>query len=77
MASNNFYRSGLYVKQVVVINSATQLGGTLSSDTLYIIDGAIDMGSISITVPEGGLSISGFSGAREVSCLYSNENDSC
>ena len=43
----------------IVVKQASDLGGTLSSAYRYIVDGAVDMGSQSITVPEGGLFIAG------------------
>ena len=43
----------------VIVKQASDLGGTLSSAYRYIVDGAVDMGSQSITVPEGGLFIAG------------------
>lgn len=43
-------------------NYATTLGaGNATSDTLYIIDGSIDCGSVSITIPTGGLFLAGWS----------------
>lgn len=44
----------------VIVKSASDLEGELSSTTEYFIDGVIDMGSQKIVVPEGGLSISGY-----------------
>lgn len=44
----------------VVVKSASDLSGTLDSTKDYFIDGVIDMGSQSIEVPAGGLSISGY-----------------
>lgn len=41
------------------VTSAAQLSGDLDSSQLYIIDGAIDLGGASITVPETGLQIVG------------------
>ena len=43
----------------VVINKKEQLQGTLSSTIVYVIDGIVDMASVSIKVPENGLHISG------------------
>lgn len=42
-----------------IVKSASELTGDLRSDTLYKIDGAIDLGAGSITVPQGGLQIEG------------------
>ena len=44
----------------VVVTQASDLAGTLSSTTDYFIDGVVDMGSQSISVPAGGLSLSGY-----------------
>jgi hypothetical protein len=43
----------------VIVTEASQLTGTLSSGTMYTIDGVIDMGSGTITVPAGGLTMRG------------------
>lgn len=45
----------------VVVTQASDLSGTLDSTKQYFLDGIIDMGSQSIEVPTGGLSISGYS----------------
>ena len=45
----------------VVVTEAADLAGTLDSTKQYFLDGVIDMGSQSIEVPVGGLSISGYS----------------
>jgi hypothetical protein len=44
----------------IVVTAASQLAGVLSSTTEYFIDGVIDMGSQSISVPAGGLSLTGY-----------------
>lgn len=44
----------------VVVKSASDLSGTLSSSVEYFIDGVIDMGSQSIEVPAGGLYLAGY-----------------
>lgn len=46
--------------QVQYVRQASDLAGSLDSNTLYVIDGVIDMGSQSIEVPAGGLSIRGY-----------------
>lgn len=46
---------------VILVDEASDLSGTLDSTKIYLIDGIIDMGSQSIEVPSGGLSIKGFS----------------
>lgn len=43
----------------VVVKQASQLDGVLDSSKVYVIDGVIDLGTIEITVPEGGLVIKG------------------
>ena len=43
----------------VVVKQASDLSGTLLSTVVYFIDGIIDMGSQSIEVPAGGLSLVG------------------
>jgi len=43
----------------VIVKQASDLAGTLSSELTYYIDGIIDMGSQSIEVPVGGLSLVG------------------
>lgn len=51
---------GFNLNNRVIVQQASDLSGTLSSATEYFIDGIIDMGSQSIEVPAGGLSLSGF-----------------
>ena len=48
-----------YPKNAVYVNDSSQLSGALDSNKVYILDGEIDMGTTSIIVPPGGLSISG------------------
>ena len=50
-------------------NVATTLGGAIDSSKEYFIDGQVDLGTIEIVVPQGGLSIRGLSFA--VSALFS------
>jgi hypothetical protein len=57
---------------VIVVNSASDLSGTLVSDKVYLIDGIIDMGTQTITVPSTGLQIAGY--GIGVSKLLSTEN---
>lgn len=45
----------------VVVRRASDLSGTLSSTAVYVIDGIVDMGSQSIEIPAGGLTVKGFS----------------
>ena len=44
---------------IVRVSAASDLSGTLLSNVVYFIDGIIDMGSQSIEVPVGGLSLVG------------------
>ena len=44
----------------VVVKTASQLSGVLSSTTQYFLDGIIDMGSTEIEIPTGGLYIAGY-----------------
>lgn len=60
-----------FFTKMKIVSSSSDLFGDLSSDVLYFIDGRVDMGSSSIIVPAGGLSISGHS--FDVSVLYSTE----
>jgi hypothetical protein len=46
-------------QSTVVVKQASDLSGTLLSTVVYFIDGIIDMGSQSIDVPTGGLSLVG------------------
>jgi hypothetical protein len=46
-------------QSTVVVKQASDLSGTLLSTVVYFIDGIIDMGSQSIEVPTGGLSLIG------------------
>lgn len=61
---------GLAFQQVV--NSASDLTGDLRSDTLYLVDGAVDVSAINIVVPVGGLSIQGLT--FDTSSLVSTSN---
>ena len=51
----------LNINSIRLVKSKEDLAGALRSDVLYIIDGVIDMGAQSISVPAGGLNISGWS----------------
>tara|TARA_R110000765_G_scaffold333909_1_gene424378 strand:- start:42 stop:1874 length:1833 start_codon:yes stop_codon:yes gene_type:complete len=46
-------------ESTVIVSDASDLSGTLLSNVVYFIDGIIDMGSQSIEVPAGGLSLVG------------------
>jgi hypothetical protein len=67
-----FGRIGQIPTSLVMVRSASDLSGTLDSAKVYIVDGIIDMGSQSIEVPSGGLTIKGFS--FDVSQLISTAN---
>jgi len=55
------------------VRDKSDLTGALSSSVVYIIDGSIDMGTTSITVPAGGLNLAGYS--FDVSGLYSSADN--
>jgi len=55
----------------VVVSEAADLAGTLDSNKEYFIDGHIDMGTQSIEIPQGGLTLRGYS--FDASSLYSTE----
>lgn len=60
----------------IVVNQAnvtTTLGGTIDSSKEYFIDGIIDLGSTTITVPPTGITIKGYS--FDVSGIISSENN--
>jgi hypothetical protein len=54
-------------------NVATTLGGVIDSTKQYFIDGIIDLGAISITVPPTGMTLAGYS--FDISGLTSSENN--
>lgn len=58
----------------VVVKTASDLAD-IDSTRNYMIDGVVDMGSQSITVPTGGISISGLNGARDTAKLTSSEDN--
>lgn len=60
-----------YSQNTIFVYSSEQLSGVLDSDTLYIIDGQVDMGATQIVVPSTGLNISGL--GFGVSKLFSTE----
>jgi hypothetical protein len=60
------------LSSVVIVRGADDLAGTLDSSKVYHIDGIVDMGSQSIEVPAGGLSIEG--NTFDVSQLTSSED---
>lgn len=48
------------IASVKYVRDKSDLAGALSSSVVYIVDGIIDMGSVSIEIPAGGLNITGF-----------------
>ena len=56
---------------IVYVGKASDLSGPLNSNVVYFIDTQIDMGSLSIEVPQGGLYLSGHN--FDISGLYSSE----
>lgn len=67
-----FGRIPQILSSVVRVSQASDLAGTLDSTKVYVIDGIIDMGSQTIEVPSGGLSIIG--STFDISQLTSSEN---
>jgi len=51
----------LEINTIKLVKSKVDLAGELQSNVLYIVDGIIDMGTQTITVPSGGLNIKGWS----------------
>ena len=64
------WQTGVAPRYTQIVNRPVELSGYLRSDVKYIVDGFIDMGSQTITVPQGGLSIAGL--GFGVSRLYSS-----
>ena len=56
----------------IIVRSASDLSGALDSTKVYVIDGVVEMGTQTITVPDGGLEIRGL--GLNVSRLSSAEN---
>lgn len=52
------------VANEVIVQQASDLSGALDSTKVYLIDGLIDMGTQSITVPQGGLTIHGLDNSQ-------------
>jgi len=66
--------SGLQERIIVTqSNVSTTLGGVIDSTKEYFLDGIIDMGTIQITVPVGGMTIGGYS--FDISGLTSSEDN--
>lgn len=57
--------------QRVIVSQASDLSGVLDSTKEYFIDGIIDMGAQQITIPAGGLNLSGYN--FDISQLVSSE----
>ena len=57
----------------VIVRNAADLAGDLDSTVEYFIDGVVDMGSQSITIPVGGLNITGYD--FDISKLLSTEDN--
>lgn len=68
---DTMFASGGGIPNWVIVTSAADLSGSLSSDALYVVTGDIDMGTTTITVPAGGLNITG--SGIEVALLFSTE----
>ena len=54
--------TGTVIENRIIVNTSNAtktLGGIIDSTKQYLIDGTIDMGSISVNVPVGGINISG------------------
>jgi len=58
----------------IIVKEASDLVN-IDSTKNYMIDGAVDMGTTPIVVPEGGISLAGLNGARDTSILYSDEDN--
>ena len=71
VTASQFGRITSIANSVILVDEASDLSGALDSTKIYLIDGIIDMGSQSIVVPQGGLSIKGFS--FDVSKLISSD----
>ena len=59
---------------LIIVKKASDFRN-IDSTKVYMIDGVVDMGTQSIEVPEGGISIAGLNGARDVSILTSSEDN--
>lgn len=68
------YVNGRTYSNTVIVKQASDLAN-IDSTKNYMIDGAVDMGSQSIEVPEAGISISGLNGARDTAILYSSADN--
>ena len=72
---------GYAAKKVIFVSEPADFGAitnnrvTPDSDFLYMIDGTVDMGSVSIEVSDGGLSLAGLNGGRDVMVLTSSADN--
>ena len=66
---------GVNFKSAVIVTTPQQLSGSLSSTTLYMIDGVVDFTGtgLSIEVPSGGLNLSGWT--FDISKLTCSDSD--
>ena len=69
------FNYGRTLSKTFYVTSRADFVAPLRSDVLYMIDGTIDMRDTQIFVPEGGISIAGLNGSRDVSQLVSTEDD--
>lgn len=63
-----------HFENIVIVKQASDLTNIDSTKT-YLIDGTIDMSSTSIIVPPTGLNLAGLNGSRDVSKLFSSEDN--
>lgn len=70
-----FSKHGKHLNNRIVVNqeNAASLLENIDSDSQYFIDGDIDLGTVSIEVPETGIYISGL--GQDLCSLYSSENN--
>jgi len=57
----------------IIVQTADDFGDTIDSSKEYFLDGIIDMGSKTITVPAGGIKVTGFN--FDLSKMVSSENN--
>lgn len=74
--NDTIYQSGtiLLTGRIIVTqaNKDTTLGGTIDSTKQYFLDGSIDMGATSITIPSTGIFIASFDNENILSSLEDN-----
>lgn len=73
--SKGILQSGVSGFENTIVVSRPQDFKNIDSTKNYMIDGAIDMGTTSIEIPETGISLSGINGGRDTSILYSTEDN--